>query len=127
MKKLSPKQKVYYPEKVCEGVSKIANKVLKKKYDWFKGIEIESIVNDPLRYYLDVKGKVFVDEEWMREMWEYFREFAAMSDDIPLGELMKDNEYNDIEELFLTIFTTITGDHQKRVNFLNLIAVPYTS
>jgi len=51
-------------------MEKIINKVMSKKYDWWKGIELESVLYSEISDNIELYGFVKVDMEWGKMMWK---------------------------------------------------------
>jgi hypothetical protein len=53
-----------------DNMEKIINKVMGKKYDWWKGIELESVIYSELSDNIELYGVLKVDKNWGKMMWK---------------------------------------------------------
>ena len=69
----------------------LLNKILKKKYDWFKGIRLDKVgINEKVDY-LYLKGVIFVDEDWGGNQWveyNYTKPIPDSKEDLSFGDMI---------------------------------------
>jgi hypothetical protein len=61
------------PKKDNTGVEKRINRVMSKKFPWWKNITIEDFRFGEENSYLSLYGIVEVDKEWAKERWPYMQ------------------------------------------------------
>ena len=105
----SPKEQDY------SNIESAINKIIPKKFPWFKEIEINNISYSELSHTLTIYGKLTVDEEWGEEQWrEYYdyKPFPSNSgweeeDPVRLGDIIGKGELDDLNDELEIIVSTV--------------------
>jgi len=98
-------------------VEKVINKIIPKKFTWFKKIEINHISYDEFFHKITIHGKLKVDEKWGEKRWREYHEYkpfpsnSGWEDENPvlLGEIVKKEELNDLNNELELIISSIGG------------------
>jgi hypothetical protein len=81
-----------------DNMEKIIDKVMSKNYDWWKGIELESVIYSEISDNIELYGVLKVDKKWGKMMWKKERGYKIPEDngrifrmdDIVSGEIEKE-------------------------------------
>jgi len=98
-------------------VETVINKIIPKKFKWFKKIEINHISYDEFFHKITIHGKLKVDEKWGEKRWREYHEYkpfpsnSGWEDENPvlLGEIVKKGELNDLNNELELIISSIGG------------------
>ena len=98
-------------------VETVINKIIPKKFTWFKEIEINHISYDEFFHKITIHGKLKVDEKWGEKRWREYHEYkpfpsnSGWEDENPvlLGEIVKKGELNDLNNELELIISSIGG------------------
>lgn len=98
-------------------VETVINKIIPKKFTWFKEIEINHISYDEFFHKITIHGKLKVDEKWGEKRWREYHEYkpfpsnSGWEDENPvlLGEIVKKEELNDLNNELELIISSIGG------------------
>ncbi len=109
-------------------VEKIINKVMKRKFPWFKNITIEHISYSSIAENLTLYGTIVVDEEWAGERWGEvydYTPFPGKDDDVDLkfGDLLTQSyamEISNFMEMLLSSITEYSPINYVRVGVLKV-------
>jgi hypothetical protein len=108
------KGKAYYLDnEELKKFSSILNKLLSKKYDWFKRIELESVRYQPtiLNKGDDSTplGKIYVDKEWGKNQWnkKWGSSFEDELGEIMFSDMLDFNLRYEIQNIFKLVFSSV--------------------
>lgn len=104
----------------AEIFAKVLNKIMRGKYDWFKGIEISFLSIDTKLKYMGIKAKISVDKDWGYNAWKeynyekyfYGNEYWKTGDEeyiVSFGDLIDSSLGIEIRDLIADNFKLITG------------------
>jgi hypothetical protein len=94
----------------------ILNKVMSKKYSWWKKIIIDELSFSELSNVMTIYGTLEVDEEWGSERWGEYRSFlpfpgnSGWEDDNPerLGDIISDEFSDKLSRLLSDLIMSVT-------------------
>lgn len=102
-------------------VNRLLNILLKKKFDWFKKVEITymSVVDNPNFPYLGIKGRIFVDSDWGHKQWrEYYYSTSIPEDyDVSFGDIIGGELSKQIQEIFFDVTRLIIKHRVTRLSW----------
>jgi len=108
------KGKAYYLDnEELNKFSSILNKLLSKKYDWFKRLELESVRYQPtiLNKGDDSTplGKIYVDKEWGENQWnkKWGSSFEDELGEIMFSDMLDFNLRYEIQNIFKLVFSSV--------------------
>jgi hypothetical protein len=108
------KGKTYYLDnEELNKFSSILNKLLSKKYDWFKRLELESVRYQPtiLNKGDDSTplGKIYVDKEWGENQWnkKWGSSFEDELGEIMFSDMLDFNLRYEIQNIFKLVFSSV--------------------
>jgi hypothetical protein len=115
-------------------VEKILNRIMPKKYDWWKRIFIDDISYSELSNHLTIYGVLEVDEEWGANQWKEFyyskpfpgNEGWDEGDPVLMGDIISDvfgNELRDYLSKLLMMITNYGIIRNVRINDLPITFV----
>ena len=97
--------------------TKLVNKVLSKKFEWFDKIIFTKLEYNELPHrYLGFVGEIWVDEKWaQRQLKELYPSLHRLNNEIWLDELVDINLGKEIRKEIFTVFTAITGEKPNKI------------
>ena len=130
--KINKEERAGLPYKEIE---KVLNKLVGKKYDWWKGIEIEEISYSEIGETITIYGVLIVDEKWGKQQWEedsytnrwtfpgnygweQLEKFDDDSEIVKFGDLINDNLKLELSEFLTKVLIHITN--YKSANYVRL-------
>ena len=113
-------------------LEKILNKLMPKKYPWWKHIDIEelefyestNVFGRKANQTLIIHGTLYVDSVWAREEWEEFTydsPFPAYLDNLRLTTIINSGEIDEIFSDIKEYYQIITGIEIKKVKDSHLV------
>lgn len=110
---------IYFPKNVEKTFEKLLNLSFKKKYDWFKKIEIEKVSFETQKKYLGITGKIFIDSDWVGNQWREYNYSLPFpdSEELTFGDIIGGQQSKNIQEDIFNIFTIITSEIPKYTSF----------
>lgn len=91
-----------------DNMEKIIDKVMSKNYDWWKGIELESVIYSEISDNIELYGVLKVDKKWGKMMWKKERGYKIPEDNDRIIR-MDDIVSGEIEREISRNLTTIIG------------------
>ena len=110
------KRTVYiYTQPEVKTLNRILNSVLKKKYDWFIGINIIFLEkNDFGIQRPKLAGVLKVDEDWFGEQWRKFYYSTPVpnpnQEDVSIGDIVGGSQALDLSETIKTVLSIAFGE-----------------
>jgi hypothetical protein len=111
-----PRRTVYiYTHPEVKTLNRILNSVLKKKYDWFIGINIIFLEkNDFGIQRPKLAGVLKVDEDWFGEQWRKFYHSTPVpnpnQEDVSIGDIVGGAQALELSESIKTVLSIAFGD-----------------
>ena len=119
-------------------LEKIINKLIEKKFPWWKGLEIQTIIYSELDNVLTIYGNLNVDLEWGKEEWEQniqinYKEFPynlgwdeESSEYIPRYEDFIRHETNkEVSNFLIKLFKSATNFHNTEKVRLDILTIRF--
>ena len=102
-------------EQDIDEVEKIINKVMRRKFSWFKNITIDFIGHSSVTEIIAIYGTITVDEEWAAERWKEVYDYKPFpgkeileDNDTQLGELITQDYANELSNYMGMLLSSIT-------------------
>lgn len=111
---------VKYDDTIIDVFTKLANKLLSVKYDWFINITISEIKSLAPHHFVGITGDIFVDSEWGKNQWKKYHFDVPMpdkKDELYFADFIGKDLGHEFSDELLTIFTYITGVHGKSLSY----------
>lgn len=102
---------------------KFCNLIFKKKYEWFKKIEIssltikESVTRRNDLYFVNIEGTIFVDEDWGYKSFREYHYSSPISEDILFGDIISSELGNEIRMYLKELLKTVIKKEIYNVSF----------
>lgn len=113
------RESIEYTDTEINIFTKLVNKVLSKKFEWFDKIIFTKLeYNKSPHRYLGFVGEIWVDEKWaQRQLKELYPSSHGLNYEIHLDELVDINLGKEIRKEIFTVFTAITGEKPNKISF----------
>jgi hypothetical protein len=82
-------------------IEKVLNKIMGKKYEWWKDIKINDILYSELNDTIELYCKIIVDEKWVKKRWLEYRGY----------KLPKSEEYIRLDDIVDSTFLKELSDN----------------
>lgn len=104
---------------LIKNFEKVVNHVFKKRYDWFKNMEIFSIVNDN-RYQTSIHGVIFVNGDWGYKQFREYYWSSNMPDELFFGDIIGSELGNQFRYYFKSFLNALDYEVSNRVNLTDI-------
>ena len=95
-----------------DNMEKIIDKVMSKNYDWWKGIELESVIYSEISDNIELYGVLKVDKKWGKMMWKKERGYKIPEDNdriIRMDDIVSGGIEKEISNSLTMIFIGTTN------------------
>ncbi len=104
-------------EEDFSNIESAINKIIPKRFSWFKEIEINSISYSEFSNTLTIYGELKVDEEWGAKQWREYYEYKPFpsnsgweeEDPVRLGDIIGKGELDDLNDELELILSSVGG------------------
>ena len=86
-------------------IEKVLNRIIGKKYDWWKDIKIKDILYSEMSDTIEIYGKILADKNWVKKRYQHYRGY----------ELTNDEDYIRLDDIVDGVFLKELSDNITQV------------
>lgn len=124
---------ITYDDNIVDLYNKLLNRLLSKKYDWFKKIEINRLTFDKGHHggqsYLGMSGAIYVDSDWAHKQWRKNYYSAPLNhEDLSFGDIVDIDLSKELQSDIKLIYSVVTNNPTpKYMSFSWIEVIPVKS